>query len=407
VWRVIFVGDDWAEAHHDLAVVDQDGRLLGRRRVPHGLAGMAQLHALLAEFADEPAKVVIGIETDRGLWVGALAEAGYQVYPINPFAASRYRDRHTVSGAKSDAGDATVLADVVRTDRHHHQLLAADTDLAEAVKVLARAHQSLIWTRQREANRLRSTLREYYPAALAAFPDGVAERDALAVLARAPTPAQGRALSRSVLQATLRRGGRQRRVEARAMAVQTALRGEQLAAPPRLVRAFAATVTASVAVLETLNQQIAELERELEDAFLEHPDAEILRSLPGLGLVLGARVLGEVGDAPTRYADGKRRRCYAGTAPITRASGTRRVVLARIARNHRLADACYLWAFAALTRSTGARALYDRHRARGATHHQALRALANTLVGILHGCPRHRTSYDETTAWAHTQTVTA
>ena len=125
-----------------------------------------------------------------------------------------------------------------------------------------------------------------------------------------------------------------------------------------------------------------------------------MRSLPGLGLVLGARVLGEFGDAPNRYKDGKRRRCYAGTAPITRASGTRRVVLARIARNRRLADALYLWAFSALTRSPGARALYDRHRARGATHHQALRALANRLVGILHGCLQHRTTYDEPTAWA-------
>jgi transposase len=135
---------------------------------------------------------------------------------------------------------------------------------------------------------------------------------------------------------------------------------------------------------------------------MHHPDAEILRSLPGLGLVLGARVLAEFGDAPNRYKDAKRRRCYAGTAPITRASGTRQIVLARVARNRRLADACYLWAFAALTRSPGARALYDRQRRRGATHHQALRALANRLVGILHGCLRHHTTYNETTAWAHT-----
>jgi Transposase/Transposase IS116/IS110/IS902 family len=404
---MIFVGDDWAEAHHDVAVLDEQGCRLVQRRLADGLAGMAQLHAVVAEHAAQPGEVVIGIETDRGVWVSALVEAGYQVYAINPMSASRYRDRHAPSGAKSDPGDALVLADLVRTDRHPHRPIAADSELAEAIKVLARAHQTLIWTRQRELGRLRSTLREFYPAALEAFGDALGDGDALAVLARAPTPEQGRGLSRSALQATLRRGGRQRNIEPRAAEIQAALRRPQLAAPPRLTRAFAASVSATVAVAQTLSEQIGELERQLEEAFQAHPDAEIVRSLPGLGLVLGARALGEFGDAPNRYQDAKARRCYAGTAPITKASGTRRVVLARIARNRRLADACYLWAFAALTRSAGARALYDRQRARGATHHQALRAVANKLVGILHGCLRHRTLYDEATAWAQTAQTAA
>ena len=138
----------------------------------------------------------------------------------------------------------------------------------------------------------------------------------------------------------------------------------------------------------------------MEAGFGRHPDAEIYLSQPGLGTVLGARVLAEFGDDPTRYADARARKNYSGMAPITRASGTKRVVLARYARNRRLADALYQQAFAALTASPGARAYYDRHRARGATHHQALRALANRLVGILHGCLRHHSRYDETTAWA-------
>jgi transposase len=398
---VIFVGDDWAEAHHDICVLDELGQRLAKRRVPEGLAGIARLHALLAEHAVEPGEVVVGIETDRGLWVAALIEAGYEVYAINPLAVSRYRDRHAVSGAKSDPGDAQVLADLVRTDRHQHRPVAADSELAEAVKVLARAHQSLVWARQRQLNQLRSTLREFYPQALEAFSGELGERDALAVLARAPSPVEGRALSLSALRATLRRAGRERNLDAQATRIQTALRGQQLAASPRITSAFAASVRAIVAVAQELTRQIDELERELADAFMSHPDAEILRSLPGLGLVLGARVLAEFGDAPNRYKDGKRRRCYAGTAPITRASGTRRVVLARFIRNRRLADACCLWAFSALTGSPGARALYDRQRDRGATHNQALRSLANRLVGILHGCLRHHTPYDETIAWAH------
>jgi transposase len=404
---VIFVGDDWAEAHHDICVLDEHGERLVKRRVPEGLAGIGQLHALLAEHASEPGEVVIGIETDRGWWVAALLEAGYQVYAINPLAASRYRDRHAVSGAKSDPGDARVLADLVRTDRHQHHPVAADSTLAEAVKVLARAHQSLVWTRQRQVSQLRSTLREFYPQALVAFSGELGERDALAVLARAPSPAEGRALSLPALRSTLRRAGRERNLNHKAQQIQTALRSEQLAATPALTRAFAATVRASVALSLELTRQIDELERELADAFMSHPDAEIMRSLPGLGLVLGARVLAEFGDAPNRYKDAKRRRCYAGTAPITRASGTRQVVLARIARNRRLADACYLWAFSAISSSPGSRALYDRQRERGATHHQALRALANRLVSILHGCLRHHTPYSETIAWAHTLTPTA
>jgi transposase len=162
-----------------------------------------------------------------------------------------------------------------------------------------------------------------------------------------------------------------------------------------------ASVSASAAVIAEMTTQIAVLEEQLAAGFEQHPDAEVIRSLPGLGIILGARVLGEFGDAPGRYADAKSRRNYAGTSPVTRASGTRRVVLARHARNKRLADAIYLWAFSAISTSPGARACYDQHRAAGDTHHQALRALGNRLVGILHGCLAHHAPYSETTAWAH------
>lgn len=161
-------------------------------------------------------------------------------------------------------------------------------------------------------------------------------------------------------------------------------------------------MTALVRVLAELTAQIETLEGELIAHFERHPDAEILRSQPGLGPILAARVLAEFGDDPTCFADSRGRRNYAGTSPITRASGTRRVVLTRIACNKRLRDALYLQAFTAMRASPGARAYYDAHRARGHTHHQALRALANRLVGILHGCLRHRTHYDETTAWPTT-----
>ncbi len=145
--------------------------------------------------------------------------------------------------------------------------------------------------------------------------------------------------------------------------------------------------------------QVEVLREDVEARLGRHPDAEIHLSQPGFGPILGAGVLAELGYDPHRYADAKGRKNYSGMAPITRASGLRRVVLARPARNRRLADALYWQAFTALTASPGARAYYDAQRTRGATHHQALRALANRLVGILHGCLRHHTLYDEATAW--------
>ena len=396
----VFVGHDWAEAHHDVHVEDGDGKRLAKARLPEGIEGVARFHELLAPFAEAPAEVTIATETDRGLFVGALVAAGYRVLAVNPMSTSRYRERHSTSGAKSDPGDAFVLAELARTDGHNHRPVAGDSEAAEAVKVLARAHQSMIWTRQRQVNQLRSTLREFYPGALSCF-DDLASGDALAVLAIAPTPTLGRRLSLSKIASALRRGGRQRRVDERAAEIQAALRSEALEAPRLVAEAMGSSVRALVAVITELVAQTAQLEATLVEGFEQHPAAKVIRSLPGLGMILGARVLGEFGDDPNRYADAKSRKNYAGTSPITRASGKHRVVLARYARNTRLADACYQWAFCSLGASPGARAFYDQRRAAGDTHHKALRALANRLVGILHGCLRHGTLYDEHTAWGH------
>jgi len=396
---VIFVGIDWAEAHHDVCMLDHEGGVLIKGRVPDGVEGVSRLHAMVSEHAQEPGEVIVGIEIDRGLLVAALVGAGYHVYAVNPFAVSRYRDRHASSRAKSDPGDAKVLADLVRTDRRNHREISADTDLAEAIKILARTHQSLVWSRQRQLNQLRSTLREFYPGALQAFGRDLASPEACTILAIASTPERGRRLTPARISRSLRVSGRKRRLTQRATEIREALRASQLELPSVLAEAYGEAVRSLVALIDGLRQQIDRLEQELAARFEGHPDAEILRSLPGLGLVLGARVLAEFGDDPTRYADARARRCYAGSAPITRASGTRRVVLARVARNRRLADACYLWAFSALSASPGARAYYDARRARGATHHQALRALANRLVGVLHGCLKNRQLYGEDVAW--------
>ena len=401
---VLFVGDDWAEAHHDVHLMDENGALVGYRRLPEGIDGVTAFHEMVAKAGVlEPGEVVVGTETERGLWVQALLAAGYQVYAINPLSVARYRDRHSVSGAKSDPGDAKLLADLVRTDRHNHRPVAGDSDAVDGLKVIARAHQSLIWDRTRHTNRLRSDLLEYFPAALEAFSE-LGHDDAVGVLTKASDPAAAAGLSIGQIRGALRAGGRQRNIDERARDIQQSLRTEHLSASPQVVRAFAATTRALVGLIGGLNTQIAVLESELADHFEQHPDAEIYRSLPGLGVVLGARVLGEFGDDPERYDSAKSRRNYAGTSPLTIASGRKHTVLARYVRNKRLYDAIDRWAQCALNSSPGCREFYDQRKAKGDLHHQALRALGNRLVGYLHGCLKHRTLYDEHTAWAHRQT---
>lgn len=408
---MLFVGDDWAEDHHDLEIVDENGRRLARARLPEGLDGITRLHALVAQhaaavWADLPpeqisAQVIIGIETDRGPWVTALRAAGYQVFAINPLSAARYRQRHSTSGAKSDAGDAHVLAEIVRLDRDHHRAVAGDSDLADAIKLLARAHQTAVWERTRQVLRLRSTLLEYFPAAVQAFED-LAAPDALSVLGRAPAPDRAAKLTRSQLLTALRRA-RRHHVEAKADTLQAALRAPALRQPATLQGAYAAVVLGQVRIITALNEQIAGLHEVMAEHFGRHPDAEIYLSQPGFAVVLAARTLGEFGDDERRFASSRARKNYSGQSPITRASGKKSVVLARYATNRRLGAALHLQAFAALGASPGARAYYDTLRAREIGHHAALRQLANRLVGILHGCLKTGTVYDENLAWQHHQ----
>jgi len=404
----LFVGDDWAEDHHDVEVMDEAGKVLAKARLPEGVAGMARLHELtgrnLGEDAED-AEVSVGIETDRGPWVTALVAAGYTVYPVNPLQASRYRERHGVSGAKSDGGDSHMLADMVRTDSHQLRRTAGDSPEAQGIKVVARTHKTLIWERTRHLNRLRHQLREYFPAAIGAFED-LAAADTLELLGKAPDPARAAKLTRAQVSAALKRA-RRHHIADKTTAILAALRSPQLGQPPALTAAYAATVRSLTAVITTLNEQVKALEEQVGDHFGRHPDAEIYRSQPGMGAILGGRVLGEFGDDPHRYVSAKARKNYAATSPITRASGKKKLVTARWIHNDRLIDALMTWAFTALNASPGARAYYDELRAQGLEHNDALRRVANRLVGILHGCLKTRTLYDEATAWSHRESSLA
>lgn len=399
---LLFIGDDWAEDHHDVEVQDGQGRVLRRVRLPEGIAGITGFGELVGRFAGddtEPSDVVVCIETDRGPWVGALVAAGYRVFGVDPKQAARHREILGSSGAKSDKGDAHALADMARTRAHQLREVAADSDVAEGLKVVTRAHQTLIWERSRHMLRLRAALREYFPAALEAYkPFELTSRVVLTLLAKAPTPEAAAKLTARQIVAALK-GHRDK--DAKAAAMQQILRSEHLGQPDAVTTAYAASVRSLVAILTTLNTEITSLEKEVKDHFGQHPDAEIVLSQPGLGEILGARVLAEFGDAPGRYTSAKARKNYAGTSPITRQSGKMRVVAARHVHNDRLVDALHGQASCALLHDDQVRAYYDQLRARDVDHNAALRQVGNRLVGILHGCLKHRTTYNQTTAWSH------
>ena len=407
----VYCGIDWAEDHHDIAVVDRDGRLLARRRISDDAAGLAQLLGLLAEHGDTPEDPIpVAIETPRGLLVACLRATGRPVYPVNPMSVARYRDRHSVAGRKSDHGDSFVLASVLRTDMHAHRPLPADTELAQAIAVLARAQQDAVWDRTTAHNRLRSHLREYFPAFLAAFADargGITRPEARAVLAAAPTPADAAKLTVTQLRGILKKAGRSRGLDTEAARLHEAFRAGQMRQLPLVEQAMGRQALALLGQLDAACAAADDLEHAVTQSFNLHPDAGIITSFPGLGALTGARVLAEIGDDRSRFQDAKGLKAYAGAAPITRASGKTRSVTRRKVKNNRLNAAGYTWAFSALTASPGARAHYDRRKDTGDRHAAAQRNLFGRLLGCLHHCLTTGQHYDEATAFPAKATPTA
>lgn len=396
----LYCGIDWATDHHDIAVVDAAGRVVARERVSNDAAGFSQLLTLLAEAGDSAEyPIPVAIETDRGLWVAALRETGRVIYPINPLAASRYRARYAVSGAKSDATDAVLLANIIRTDPDAHRLLPTDTKLAQAIRVLARAQQDAVWARQQIGNQIRDLLKDFYPAAVAAFaglPEGgLARADARVILAAAPTPAQAAKLTPARLRRLLVKAGRRRYLDRDVERLRTVFSGTYLHQPPQIEVAMGIQLTALLRQFDAACTAAVELAEAAIAHFEQHPDAEIITSFPGLGNLAGARVLAEIGDDRARFADTRGLKAFAGSVPITRSSGKKTVVLHRHIKNRRLAAVGPIWALSSLRASPGARQHFDTRRAAGDWNHQAQRHLFNKFLGQLHHCLQTGQLYDE------------
>jgi transposase len=396
----LYCGIDWATDHHDVAVVDDNGQVVVRGRVGNDAAGFTELLTLLAEAGDSAQHLIpVGIETDHGLWVAALRATGRVIYPINPLAASRYRARYAVSPAKSDATDAVLLANIVRTDRAAHRPLPADTELAQAIRVLARGQQDAVWARQQIGNQIRDLLKEFYPAALVAFAGlpsgGLARADARTILAAAPTPAQGATLTPARLRRLLVKAGRRRELDRDVARLREVFTGTYLHQPPVVENAMGIHLAALLRQFDAACAATEELAQAAIAHFEQHPDAEIITSFPGLGNLAGARVLAEIGDDRTRFAEARGSKAFAGSAPITRSSGKKTIVLHRHIKNRRLAAAGPIWALGSLRASPGARRHFDARRAVGDWNRQAQRHLFNKFLGQLHHCLHTGQLYDE------------
>lgn len=398
----ITCGIDWAENHHDVALVDESGKLVAKRRISDDAEGYRRLLELLVEAGDAAQDPIpVAIETARGLLISCLRSTGRAVYSINPMAVARYRERYRVARAKSDHADAMALANILRTDADMHRPLPADSELAQAITVLARAQQDAVWNRGQLSNQLRSHLKQYFPAALAAFQVrgvGLDSREARAVLAVAPDPGSAAKLTLARLQTVLRKSGRQRNIDTWAQRLRALFAAEALHQLPLVEAAMGRHTQALVLQLDAACRAADDLADAAAEAFAQHPDAKIITSFIGIGPLTGARVLGEIGDDRDRFRDARGLKSYAGSAPITVASGKSLVVHHRKVKNQRLAAAGYVWIFGALP-SPLVKHHYDLRRAAGDKHAAAMRNLFNRFLGCLHHCLQTGQTFDPTKAF--------
>ncbi|GAA1613978.1 IS110 family transposase [Saccharothrix algeriensis] len=400
-----WAGLDWGVYHHDLAVTDDAGNPVVQLRVTNDLHGLNAALNALREVRRNRRSIPIAIETGRGLMVAGLRQAGQTVVVLNPTRVANYRNRWSAQPKKSDRQDALLLANILRVDGHVQPVQPQPSVHAQAVQEMARAHRRTVQSATLTSQRLRSLLHSYFPAAVTAwagYDGGITRREARVILSAAPTPTQAARLTPTKLRALLVGGGRIRLVAAQADRLHALFTTRQLRQPVELEETMGQIALTLLHQLDTHlaigEQQLAQL----QELFDRHPHAEVYRSFPGMGTVLAARMLGELGDDLSRFPDPRSLRSFCAAVPITWASGTATKISHRRKVNPVLATIGYRWAFSALTRSQGVRDLYDHRRGCGDGHAAALRRVYARLLNCLHHCLRHATVYDEDAAFPAT-----
>jgi transposase len=390
----LFVGFDWASDHHDVVAVDVAGRISLERTIEDTAEGWAALRQAFADRGGQDlSRVAVAVETRNGPAVERLLEMGCVVYPLNPKAAKRYRERKSPMGGKSDRLDAWSFGDALRTDGHGWQPLQADDPLTQELRILCRDEVGLIRQRTALVCRLKQALHEYYPAALEAFDDWVAP-SAWAFVTAFPTPA-------ALVKARKRRWekflhvhrlARPEKYEAR---LEIFARADQFCGPPAVTKAKSRLAVALAGQLAVLEKQLQEYRKAIESLFADHPDHDIFGSLPGAGAKLAPRMLGEFGSHRDRFPDAEAIQCYSGTAPVTEQSGKKRWVHYRGGCNKFLRAAIHMWADHSRPQCVWAEVYYQSKRRQGKSHACALRCLGQRWLKIVWKMWQTGTPYDE------------
>ena len=387
--RSAFAGFDWASDHHDVVVVDPHGAVLDDFRIDDTADGWQQLRERLARYS----QLAVAIETSSGAAVERLMQAGYAVFPVNPRAAKRYRERQAPSGTKTDRLDAWSLADALRLDGGHWRPLQPDHPLTVELRLLCRDEIALIEQRTALVNQLRAALREYYPTALQAFDDWVA-RPSWAFVERFPTPQALRAAGKRKWENFLHTYKLYHSKELYAKRLTLFAAAEQFCGSPAVTNAKSLLARALASQLRVLEDHLDEYRRQITERFEQHPDHDLFGSLPGLGEKLGPRLLSELGDDRARFDSAQGLQCYAGTAPVSYESGQIRKTRFRRACQKTLRATVHLWANLSRTLCPWAEAYYQHKRAAGQSHACALRCLGQRWLKILWKMWQTRSRYD-------------
>jgi len=389
-----YAGIDWADSHHDIVVIDDTGRKVGSRRIAHTPEGLAELKEFLLSISGPERKEEVAciIETNHGMLITLLLEAGYPVFPVNPKTVDR---RRAPSGAKTDLIDAYLLAKTGRADFVDLRKLEPDSPLIQELKTLTRDQDHLIQCQTRLVNQLTACLKAYYPVALDLF-GKLQQRSTLTFLQTYPVPQAAMAASIDDLEATLRKTGYPNPTKA-ARQIFERVHQPHLQADEVTTRTKSRLMGALVAQLLPLIEQIAAYDKEIENLFLAHKDHDLFESLPRAGQRLAPRLLAEIGDDRARYADATRVQALAGTAPAPYESGNYSKVHQRYACSKPLRNAFQQFAWQTTQSEPWARDYYQRKRKEGKSHSMAIRALANIWVRILFAIWQKRESYERTT----------
>lgn len=390
---MLLVGIDWADQAHTYCLMDEAGTVATSGTIPHTAEGVDRLIAAIRAHAVGPQDISVALETRHGPLVGALLDQGFTVYAINPKAVDRHRERFRVAGTKSDLRDAWVLATLLRTDRALYQPLLPDSEAAQELRTLTRDRAELVRTRTMLSNQLTACLKAYFPEFLDLFGDP--DRPvALALVQAFPTAEALRCASSRRLEAFLRQHHYPRSAT-KAREIHHRLHQPIFRIAPVVVRTKSRLALTLARQLVLLAEHIAAYEAEIEQVLRSHPDGELYLSLPGAGDILAARMVGELGDNRERYREATVAQCEAGTAPVTRASGTARTVHLRRACRHPLRETMWQVAFCSLPHCPWAKEYYRRARARGKHHAEAIRMLGNVWLRIIIAMRRDRRPYDE------------